>query len=112
MLQSHARAYDHVARYGGEEFAVILPDTSLDACLTAAERIRIAVQEFDWRHRPITVSVGVATTTTAQGSMNLVERADKALYEAKHRGRNCVVHLGEDDAGGTVPTENGAVFLA
>ena len=97
MLQSHARPYDHATRYGGEEFAVILPDAPLDASIVVAERIRNAVQSFDWRHRPITVSVGVATAKTVQGGVNLVERADKALYQAKRKGRNCVVYLGEED---------------
>ena len=97
MLQSHARPYDHAARYGGEEFAVILPDTHLEASMVVAERIRLAVQNCDWRHRPITVSVGVATTVTFQGGMKLVERADRALYQAKRKGRNCVAYLGDDD---------------
>lgn len=111
MLQSHARAYDHAARYGGEEFAVILPDTRIDACMVVAERIRRAVQEFDWRHRPITVSVGVAVATSSNGALNLVERADKALYEAKRKGRNCVVHLGEADAIGIAQAGDAAVFV-
>jgi diguanylate cyclase (GGDEF)-like protein len=93
LLQSHARTYDHVARYGGDEFALILPDTSLDAAMVVAQRVRKAVEDFKWSHQPLTISVGVATTTTVQGSMNIVERADRALYQAKRKGRNCVVLL-------------------
>jgi len=93
LLQSHARTYDHVARYGGDEFALILPDTSLDAAIVVAQRVRKAVEDFKWSHQPLTISVGVATTTTVQGSMNIVERADRALYQAKRKGRNCVVLL-------------------
>lgn len=91
VLQSHARTYDYVARYGGEEFALILPDTSADAALIVAQRVCDAIQNFNWDKRPVTISVGVAATTSAMGSMDVVERADKALYEAKRRGRNRVV---------------------
>ncbi len=96
IIHSHARTYDHAARYGGEEFAVVLPDTRLDAAKVVAERIRGAIEVFNWPLRPITVSVGVATTTSAQGSMNIVERADKALYLAKSAGRNRVVYAAEE----------------
>ncbi len=97
ILQAHARTYDHVARYGGDEFALILPDAPIDAAMVVAQRVRKAVHDFNWLHKPITISVGVATTSTAQGSMNIVERADRALYQAKRNGRNCVVHLAEKD---------------
>lgn len=96
LLQAQARPYDHASRYGGEEFAVILPNTGLDAAMQVAERIRKAVQLAEWGHRAPTVSIGLATTTSAQSSMTVVERADKALFMAKRKGRNCVVHLGED----------------
>ncbi len=91
VLQSHARTYDYVARYGGEEFALVLPDTPPDAALIVAQRVCDAVRDFKWDKRPITISVGVAASTSAQASMDIVERADKALYEAKRKGRNRVV---------------------
>ena len=97
MLQSHARPYDRAARYGGEEFTLILPDTGRDASMVVAERIRNAVQDVDWHHRPITVSIGVTTTTTVQGAMDLVERAGRALDQAKSKGRNCIVYVGDDE---------------
>lgn len=91
VLQSQARAYDRVARYGGEEFAIVLPDTSMAEALCMAERIRQEVQDADWPHRPVTVSLGVAVASTAADCLSLVERADKVLYQAKETGRNCVV---------------------
>lgn len=97
ILQAHARTYDHVARYGGDEFALILPDTPIEAAMVVAQRVRKAVHDFNWPHKPLTISVGVATTSTAHGSMNIVERADRALYQAKRNGRNCVVHMAEKD---------------
>jgi diguanylate cyclase (GGDEF)-like protein len=91
VLQSQARAYDRVARYGGEEFAIVLPDTSMAEALCMAERIRQEVQDADWPHRPVTVSLGVAVASTAADCLSLVARADKVLYQAKETGRNCVV---------------------
>lgn len=97
MLQSHARPYDHAARYGGEEFVLILPDTGMDASMAVAERIRHAMQNLDWQRRPMSVSIGVTSTSTVDGSKGMVDRADRALYAAKRKGRDCVVYLGEDD---------------
>lgn len=96
LLQSQARPYDHAARYGGEEFVLILPDTGIDASMVVAERIRHAMQFVHWQHKPMTVSIGVTSSTTVDGSKSLVDRADRALYAAKRKGRNCVVYLGED----------------
>ncbi len=95
VLGGQARTYDHVARFGGEEFAVVLPDTSVEAATVVTERIRAAVEAFRWDRRPLTVSIGFATMATVTDSMTILERADQALYQAKHQGRNRVVHIGE-----------------
>ena len=89
-IKSQARAYDHVARYGGEEFGVVLPDTQIADMRAVAERIRLAVQTLTGLHRPITVSVGGAMADLNTSPMELVERADQALYQAKQNGRNRV----------------------
>lgn len=98
VLQAQARSYDHVARYGGEEFAVVLPDSKLEEVVAVAKRVRSAIEAMPSPHRSFTVSVGVAMAKQADTPTRLIERADKAMYQAKHQGRNCVVAL-EEDAG-------------
>lgn len=88
------RSIDIVARYGGEEFAILLPNTSGEAA-EIAERIRRAVEatKFEGNDKePLvaeTISAGVATyPKDASNELELVDRADRALYFAKERGRN------------------------
>jgi diguanylate cyclase (GGDEF)-like protein len=95
-----ARASDFAARYGGEEFAVILPDTSMDGALRAAERLRNRVTTLTMlpelsaiKTPPIslTCSVGVATFPVhADNPTDLIVAADAAVYAAKKAGKNCV----------------------
>ena len=92
-LQSHARAYDYVLRFDDRKLAIVLPDTPGEAARSVAERVRNAVENLAWPHRPLTVSIGVATTSTASGGKTIIERADNALLQVKRRGRNCVVVL-------------------
>ena len=87
------RPQDVLGRYGGEEFVAVLPGcASADARLTA-ERLREAVEacEVEWhgqQHR-LTVSIGVGSRAPAEGTAAaLLDRADQALYAAKHAGRN------------------------
>ncbi|GAA5784478.1 sensor domain-containing diguanylate cyclase [Chitiniphilus shinanonensis] len=93
--QSVLRPYDLLARYGGEEFIILITQTSLGAASRLAERIRrkIASAVFQYRETPlrVTISLGVAEYATSDESFEtLVNKADKALYKAKHRGRNRV----------------------
>jgi diguanylate cyclase (GGDEF)-like protein len=93
------RSGDLAARYGGEEFAIILPETNLANASDIAGQIRNAVQEIAMPHGAsetdniVTASFGVATVipNRSQQSRMLVALADKALYEAKQKGRNQVV---------------------
>lgn len=93
-LRETLRTADLVARYGGEEFSIILPETSLAEATRAAERLgeRIRGERFGNPRNAIrvTVSVGVATVRPGEASDQLVYRADAALYEAKHGGRDRV----------------------
>ena len=92
---------DLAARYGGEEFAVILPETGLPGALAVAERLRSGVEKsssaFEGEDLRVTVSVGVAECATRLTASELIDAADKALYKAKHSGRNRVARW---DAGG------------
>ena len=96
VLAETLRSTDFTARYGGEEFVVILPQTSEDQSRMLAERLRalIAATQFqhDGRTFSITVSIGVASLLPGALAKrkDLLEKADQALYQAKHRGRNQV----------------------
>lgn len=92
------RDQDTVGRLGGEEFAVILPETALAGARIIAERMLAVVQQStitsteDGNAVGITVSIGIATSSLEDVSFDaILSRADKRLYEAKKRGRNCVV---------------------
>lgn len=88
------RGDDLLARYGGEEFIAALPTHGLDHALGLAERLRTAVEAaaLPAAEARVTISIGVAWQAAHdQGDpRRLVERADQALYRAKHAGRNCV----------------------
>ena len=94
MLSSF-RAYDFVGRYGGEEFLVVVPSAELAMAVELAERLRqhISAQpvNFGGTMIPVTVSLGVATTTADSNQpVQLLHQADEALYAAKRAGRNRV----------------------
>jgi diguanylate cyclase (GGDEF)-like protein len=90
MLTGCARGSDVVARYGGDEFVILLPCTGQANALSAAERIRSAIEKHTFpRRKRLTVSVGVATFPHNAGDhMELLARADEALYGAKKLGKN------------------------
>jgi diguanylate cyclase (GGDEF)-like protein/PAS domain S-box-containing protein len=99
LAQSVLRPFDVVARYGGEEFAVILPSIDEVGASLVAQRILQAVAALAIPHDAaendeyVTVSVGVAAALSLQGerSEQLIAAADRALYQAKHTGRNRIV---------------------
>lgn len=91
-LKDNLRQTDYLGRYGGEEFIAALPQCELQQAIGIAERVREAIQQ-DWivvdEHEVrVTASIGVAVSNGEIDLMKLIERADKALYEAKHAGRN------------------------
>ena len=102
MQENLCRPLDIVARYGGEEFCCILPGTAAsEAGDVVAQRIRDRIAEHAIPHAKskvsesdvVTVSMGIAAWKpgTETSPYDIVGRADTALYEAKHAGRNCIV---------------------
>lgn len=93
LLRANCRSCDIPARYGGEELAIILPETDAHQARTLAERIRAAVAEHPFPHRPVTISIGIATADDRIDTPDrLVCAADDALYQAKRSGKNRSVH--------------------
>jgi len=92
------RPADLVSRYGGEEFVMILPDTTDEGALAVAEKVLASVANLKIPHANsaatdhVTLSIGVATAAPREDSqpVDLIETADKMLYRAKERGRNCI----------------------
>jgi diguanylate cyclase (GGDEF)-like protein len=97
VLRESCRVYDVAGRYGGEEFCIVLPETQVGNTTQVAERIRnrLATTPLSVGSTSIvvTASIGVAGMDSTEGVLSastLVERADRALYSAKHLGRNRV----------------------
>jgi len=91
VIKDTLRGADVAARFGGEEFAILLPQTVDEEAGAIAERVRRNIEATEFPHREVTVSIGVASCSSELCSTTgLVEAADKALYDAKHNGRNGV----------------------
>jgi len=98
IKETLGRSTDLLCRYGGEEFCVILPDTKEVGAKIVGEKIRYSIEKLQIPHAGseilpwVTISVGTATIipTVYTSYMDLVSKADKALYKAKNEGRNCV----------------------
>ncbi len=96
LQQGARRPLDIAARLGGEEFAVLLYDSEEGNTLAIAERLRQAVEALGIEHLGssagpcLTISLGVAYSTSGMGLDALYREADRALYEAKDAGRNAV----------------------
>lgn len=95
-LRDNMRPTDMLARYGGEEFSVLISSTSKHDSDSIAERLRTAVSNREIKDRrgselpSVTISIGIAGYRNNETFEDLIERADKCLYQAKENGRNCV----------------------
>ena len=99
QMAASLRESDEIGRYGGEEFSVLLPETSMADGAIVAEKLRRAVDELridspDGAVEPVSVNVSIGVASIPQPDISdeqsLVNRADQALYDAKHAGRNRV----------------------
>jgi diguanylate cyclase len=92
VLKENLRDADFTARYGGDEFAALLSETSLETALVVAEKVRTAVVESKFHHkdRPVAIalSCGIASIQNEDTPDTMFQRADAALYKAKHSGKN------------------------
>jgi len=95
LFASAIRHTDLVARLGGEEFVMVLVETDAAAARQACEKLRLAVATHDWKRvhsgLVLTVSIGYCADTTVAGAARMLAVADRNLYVAKAKGRNCVV---------------------
>ena len=96
-LATECRPTDFPARYGGEEFALAMPKTREDAAFSVADRVRQSLAGKTLKKRgtgepigAVTISSGVSVYEFGEPIDRFIERADKALYQAKQAGRNCV----------------------
>ncbi len=108
-LQANLREHELLARYGGEEFVLVMPNTNLAAAKVMAERLRLAVAVcgFSDERRQATalgcsISLGVAQWQPPMGFLEWLHAADKALYRAKHLGRNRSCLYGVDIDGAEI----------
>jgi diguanylate cyclase (GGDEF)-like protein len=100
-IKEVCRSSDIAARYGGDEFVLLLPHTTAEEAEATVERIRHAIAQRCDNHPkvrlPVTLSIGVASLKRdyPDSGDGLVAMADRALYMAKERGKNCVVCFSE-----------------
>ncbi|MBA8613249.1 GGDEF domain-containing protein, partial [Vibrio cholerae] len=93
LIKSRLRKSDIFARWGGEEFIILLPETSVNQALILTESLRVNIKKHQFTgKKPITISLGISEVLKSDEGMEIViDRADRALYQAKKTGRDKVV---------------------
>jgi len=98
VIKDALRPSDSVARYGGEEFIIVLPDVGLEEATATVERLQRELTKKFFLHENervlVTFSAGVALRAPQESQEDVIGRADKAMYQAKHTGKNRVVVAG------------------
>lgn len=102
VIKSCLRKMDTAYRYGGEEFTVILPETSRGEVMTVAKRIKDAIENEQFSPQSgksisMTISIGVTEYCSGERISTFIQRADKAMYFSKQRGRNQISTLFSDE---------------
>ena len=101
ILTRELRQGDIVARYGGEEFLMLLPMTELSSAEMLVERLRSTIEKqtytFEGKRVSITASFGITQYAQQDTADRMIDRADKALYQAKLAGRNRVVSIAKPE---------------
>jgi diguanylate cyclase (GGDEF)-like protein len=105
ILRRSVRIFDVCTRFGGEEFAVMMPGGTLESASAIAERIRQRVESYQRTEQElavlrVTASIGVAVSPPGLTARELIERADRALYQAKRSGKNRVSRADDPSAPG------------
>ena len=110
ILKENTYPLDYVGRYGGDEFIILMPETSYSTAIKVAEKLRKIIDSCHWdigeKRISVTVSIGIASIDS-EDSNELISRADKALYMAKEKGRNCIVCWEEAKTSGTKKIRSG-----
>ena len=98
IMNSSVRGHDVTARFGGEEFIVLLPETDKESAAMVAEKLRAEVEKFPFEGKEkqpkqaLTITIGISSyPEDAMDSFQLINLADKALYEGKKKGGNIVL---------------------
>jgi len=96
LLSHHCRKTDFISRFGGEEFVMLLPNTDAQAALQSANKLREVIEKTAFNSNgkkiSITISCGITQLTKGDSAGIAFTRADQALYQAKHNGRNqCII---------------------
>ncbi|MCW8826600.1 MAG: diguanylate cyclase, partial [Gammaproteobacteria bacterium] len=104
LLSRQIRETDFVARFGGEEFVLLMPETPLEQAQKVADNLRRSIEQCEFHFKeqrvPITISCGLAQFSKGDKVEAVFNRADKALYQAKHAGRNrCLTEQDLDSEG-------------
>lgn len=100
IMNDSARESDLIARYGGEEFVILMPNTDLAGAVHLAEKIRMAVESTRLivgdNMKPINVTISLGVALFHGNRREFFAEADKALYQAKAAGKNCVIIAGSE----------------
>jgi diguanylate cyclase (GGDEF)-like protein len=100
IMNDSARESDLIARYGGEEFVILMPNTDLAGAVHLAEKIRMAVETtrliIGDTMKPIDITISLGVAVYEGNRREFFAEADRALYQAKAHGKNCVIIAGSE----------------